>query len=138
MNIGILLRTPFQNLVDHIHNSLAEHGYAEIRPAHGIVFQFIGKQGARLTELAAQARMTKQSMSYLLEYLERADYVVRIADETDKRATIFRLTEKGWEVVAIAEEAIAQFERRCKKNLGAGNYRMLVGLLEKLNQDLGA
>ena len=72
MNIGILLRAPFQQLVDEIHDNLAKAGYPEVRPAQGIVFQFIGKKGARLTELAAKAQMTKQSMSYLVEYLENA------------------------------------------------------------------
>src|SRR5450755_2302934 len=106
MNIGILLRTPFQQLVDEIHDNLAREGYPEVRPAQGIVFQFIGKTGARLTELAAKAQMTKQSMSYLVEYLEKEGHVERADDETDKRAKIFRLTKKGWKVVAIAEKSI--------------------------------
>lgn len=71
MNIGILLRKPFQQLVDEIHETLAIEGYPEIRPAQGIVFQFIGKNGSRLTELAIKAQITKQSMSYLVEYLKR-------------------------------------------------------------------
>jgi DNA-binding MarR family transcriptional regulator len=133
MNIGILLRQPFQQLVEQIHNDLAEAGYPEIRPVQGVVFQFIGKNGARLTELAEKAQMTKQSMSYLVEYLEEAGHVERADDETDKRAKIFRLTKKGWRVVALAEQSIARFEDNCKKNLGAAKYKQLTALLKELN-----
>src|ERR1043165_8047745 len=110
MNLGILLRNPFQKLVESIHEDLAAAGFAEVRPAHGVVFQFIGKNGARLTELAAKSQLTKQSMSYLVEHLEKHGHVERFVDETDSRAWIFRLTKKGWKVVAIAEKSIAGFE----------------------------
>ncbi len=137
MNIGILLRTPFLKLVDEIHETLAQKGYPEIRPAHGVVFQFIGKEGARLTDLANKAQMTKQSMSYLLEYLEKEGHVERGGDESDKRALIFRLTKKGWKVVSIAEQAIQNFESSCKKKLGAIKYKQLLKLLEEMNTITG-
>lgn len=136
MNIGILLRTPFQQLVDEIHENLAREGYPEVRPAQGIVFQFIGKTGARLTELAAKAQMTKQSMSYLVEYLEKEGHVERADDETDKRAKIFRLTKKGWKVVAIAEKSIGNFEANCRKKMGIAKYNQLVRLLKELDDAL--
>ena len=136
MNIGILLRKPFQQLVDEIHEDLAMEGYPEIRPAHGVVFQFIGKEGVRLTELAAKAQMTKQSMSYLVEYLEKEGHVERAPDETDNRAKLFRLTKKGWKVVDIAEKAISNFETKCKKKMGAQRYNQLVSLLKELDTSL--
>ncbi|HMS50975.1 MAG TPA: MarR family winged helix-turn-helix transcriptional regulator [Chitinophagales bacterium] len=137
MNIGILLRKPFQQLVDEIHETLAIEGYPEIRPAQGIVFQFIGKNGSRLTELAIKAQITKQSMSYLVEYLEKEGHIEKTDDETDKRAKIFRLTKKGWDVVAIAEKAIENFETNCKKKLGAVKYKQLINLLNELD-DVGS
>jgi len=133
VNIGILLRTPFQKLVEKIHEDLAAAGYPEIRPAHGVVFQFIGKKGARLTELAKKAQITKQSMSYLLEYLEKEGHVERLEDETDGRAIKFRLTTKGWKAVDVAESAIAAFELNCKTRLGTTKYKQLLDLLSLLN-----
>lgn len=132
------MREPFQQLVEEIHDTLAQAGYPEIRPAHGIVFQFIGKEGARLTELAAKAQMTKQSMSYLVEYLEKEGHLERTDDETDKRAKVFRLTKKGWKVVAIAEKAIHNFETKCKQQMGAAKYKQLLQLLDELGQAVSA
>ena len=116
--------------------TLLVEGYPEVRPAQGIVFQFIGKKGARLTELAAKAQMTKQSMSYLVEYLEKEGHVERADDETDKRAKLFRLTKKGWKVVAIAEKSIENFEAKCKKKMGVAKYNQLVKLLKELDNAL--
>jgi hypothetical protein len=40
-----------------------------IRPANGVVFRHIAATGSRVAELAALARITKQSVSYLVESL---------------------------------------------------------------------
>jgi DNA-binding MarR family transcriptional regulator len=133
MNIGILLRSPFHILVEEIHSKLALHGYPEIRPAHGNVFQFIGKNGARVTDMAEKAQMTKQSMSYLVYYLESYGYVERREDPTDKRALIFGLTEKGKKVEDVAEMAIAEVEQKWEKALGKKDFKKLNSLLKKLN-----
>jgi len=133
MNIGILLRSPFNKLVEEIHEELARRGHPEIRPAHGTVFQFIGKHGARITDMAEKAHMTKQSMSYLVEYLEERGYVERRPDETDRRAMLFSLTKKGWKVVDAAEKAIANVQKDWEKRMGKSAYRQLTELLARLN-----
>ena len=136
MNIGILLRTPFHRLVDELHEELAKHGYPEIRPAHGNVFQFIGKKGARITDMAERAQMTKQSMSYLVYYLEELGYLQRKEDPSDKRALIFALTEKGKKVEDVAETAIASIQKKWEKSIGKKDYVKLFSLLSKLNETL--
>jgi len=65
-------------------------------PAHTAVFQHIEADGSRLTDLAERAQITKQSMGYLVDYLEERDYLERHADPSDRRATIICLTDRGW------------------------------------------
>ncbi len=134
MNIGPLLRNPFLKLVDELHQGLAQVGYADIRPAHGNVFQFIGKEGARLTAMADKAQMTKQSMSYLVEDLEKMGYVERMPDKSDKRAIIFRLTRKGWAASNKAEAIIANIQKEWTAKLGETEMNRLETLLVKLNK----
>lgn len=134
MNIGILLRTPFENLVERIHSDLAKNGFADIRPAHGNVFQFIGRNGARITTMAEKAYMTKQSMSYLVEYLEERDYVERKADPDDKRAVIFCLTTKGWKAVKIAEQSIQDLQNEWRERLGNKKFDAMTSALGDLNE----
>jgi DNA-binding MarR family transcriptional regulator len=132
-NIGILLRDAFQSLVRQIHDALGEAGFADIRPAHGTVFQFIdGEAGSRLVELADRAQLTKQSMQYLVDHLERAGYVERRADPADARAKRIHLTTKGWEAIPVAVATIARVERHWRDTLGERDYRRLRTLLARL------
>ena len=79
-----------------IAEGLAEAGFDDVRPAHTTVFQHIKAEGSRLSELAERAQITKQSMGYLVDYLEEHRYVERRADPSDRRASLIFLTEWGW------------------------------------------
>ena len=78
--LGALLRIPLEALLDHVYEELARAGYADLRPTHGPVFRHISRDGCRITTLAARARITKQSMAELTEYLRQRGYVELLAD----------------------------------------------------------
>jgi DNA-binding MarR family transcriptional regulator len=137
-NIGILLRGPFQEIVQRIAEGLAEAGFDDIRPAHTAVFQHIKAEGSRLTELAERAQMTKQSMGYLVDYLEQRGYVERRADPTDRRASLVFLTERGWAEVREALSIIAGIEREWARELGKRRMEQLRALLTELNGRTGS
>jgi DNA-binding MarR family transcriptional regulator len=132
-NIAELLHGPFQILVDELHEGLAEAGYPDIRPAHGNVFGYISKEGSRLTELAERAQLTKQTMGYLVDYLEERGYVKRKPDPGDKRAKIVRLTDEGRELVVVAREIMGRIEARWTELLGEDLMGQLRELLRELN-----
>ncbi|WP_280499269.1 MarR family transcriptional regulator, partial [Nocardia cyriacigeorgica] len=75
--------------------ALAEAGYADITLAQARIVQRIGPDGTRLTELAEQAQVTKQTAGFLVDQLERAGYVERVPDPTDGRARLVRLSARG-------------------------------------------
>jgi DNA-binding MarR family transcriptional regulator len=135
-NIGILLRRPFQSIVDAVDERLAESGHRAIRPAHGNVFQFIEPEGTRVSVLAERAQMTKQSMAELVAHLERHGYVERIPDPTDRRAKLTRLTDKGRAAVPIALAAIDDTAAKWRRQLGPERFRSLQEILQELNQHL--
>jgi DNA-binding MarR family transcriptional regulator len=132
-NFAELLHGPFQTLVDELHEGLAEAGYPDIRPAHGNVFGHIRKEGSRLTELAERAQLTKQTMGYLVDYLEERGYVERGPDPLDKRAKIVSLTGEGRRVVRTASKIIDRIEARWAELLGEGCMEQLRELLSQLN-----
>src|SRR3982074_2425673 len=95
-NIGILLRIAFHAVVQGVTEGLARAGFDDVRPAHSAVFQPLKAEGSRLSALAEGAQMTNQSMGYLVDYLQERGYVERVPDPSDRRATLIRLTERGW------------------------------------------
>ena len=137
-NVGILLRGPFQEIVRRIAEGLAEAGFDDIRPAHTAVFQHIKAEGSRLSELAERAQITKQSMGYLVDYLEAHGYVERRVDPSDRRASLIFLTERGWAEVREALGIIAGIEQEWAGRLGQRRMEQLRELLTELNAGAAA
>ena len=131
-NIGILLRAPLQEVVKRVSEGLAEAGFDDIRPAHTVVFQHIKADGSRLSELAERAQLTKQSMAYLVDYLEACGYLQRRPDPTDRRAALICLTERGWDEVRCALGIIASIEEEWTRRLGKRRMAQLRALLGEL------
>lgn len=135
-SLGSLLRAPYRKMADRLYADLAAHGYPEIRPAHSAVFRHIAPEGSRLTELAESAELTKQSMAYLVTYLEEQGYVRLFPDPSDGRAKQVRLTKRGEAFVAALLEASARAEAEVAKLLGKSKLKQLRDLLGELGAAL--
>lgn len=131
-NVGILLRVPFQQVVERVSAGLADAGFDDLRPAHTAVFQHIAAGGSRLTDLAERAQITKQSMGYLVDYLEERGYVERRPDPSDRRAVLVSLTDRGWDQVRAALAIIAALEAEWSRSLGEERMELLRELLTEL------
>jgi DNA-binding MarR family transcriptional regulator len=129
--LGALLRTPVEVMLDHHFDKLAEAGFADVRIAHGAVLRHIARDGSRITELAERARVTKQSMAELVEYLRARGYVELVPDPHDGRAKLVRLTARGWKVHATLVAISGVFERKCAEGLGEHKWQQLRSLLEE-------
>ena len=134
-NTGAYLRELYDSLVANLHQQLAQEGYPEISPSHGLVFQYLDEAGSRITTLAARAGMTKQSMSALVYQLEDFGYLKRLPDPGDARAVLFYLTPKGKTLRAKAQHLNFQFEQKWKQKLGADEYNRFREMIEKLVEE---
>ncbi|MCA0155330.1 MarR family transcriptional regulator [Tsukamurella sp. M9C] len=111
-----------------------EAGYTDITLAQARIGQRIGPEGTRLTDLAEQAQVTKQTAGFLVDQLERAGYVERVPDPADGRARLIRLSARGAGVADVANAEVALVEREWEDHLGAAAYRDLRGALLKLRE----
>ena len=68
--------------------------------------------------LAERAQLTKQAMAELMRHLEIHGYVVRVPDPGDRRAKLVRPTDRGREVVAIAQQLVPELDDRLGGLLG--------------------
>lgn len=137
-NLGILLRVPYQEVVRRVTAGMSDAGFEDLRPAHSIVFQHIDAEGSRLTTLADRAQMAKQSMGYLVDYLEQHGYLERRRDPSDRRASLISLTEQGWAVVRASLAVIAALEEEWTRELGEKEATRLRDTLGKLRQIAGS
>ena len=61
LNLGLPLYIPYRAMEARVFEALAEAGFDDFTPAQARVFQRLAPGGSRLTELAEQAQITKQS-----------------------------------------------------------------------------
>ena len=132
-NLGLLLREPVRLGNERIARRFAERGHPDVRPPHGNVFQFLDREGTRVSELADRAQIAKQSMAELVAHLERHGYVERIPDPSDRRAKLVRATARGRQIYAIAAEVVAEIEAEWTRRIGKPRMRELRAILEELN-----
>jgi DNA-binding MarR family transcriptional regulator len=130
--IGALLRIPFQVTVERVYQRLKEAGYTDLRPTHFAVLQQMRPEGLHVTELADLAQMTRQSMGALVGYLETCGYVERIADSSDGRAWLIRMTARGHAAEDVARAALADLEAEWASALGEKRFTALYSTLRDL------
>ncbi|MFD2093708.1 MarR family winged helix-turn-helix transcriptional regulator [Blastococcus deserti] len=131
-DLTTLIEAAYAAVVAEVHRRLDAAGFADIRPAHGKVFDTIGQDGSRITDMAERAQVTKGSMVELVDHLQRGGYLERVPDPADGRAKIVRLTPRGWDAVRVAVGAIADAEQRWTAHVGERNMRALRRALQAL------
>jgi DNA-binding MarR family transcriptional regulator len=134
LNIGLLLYIPYRALEQRVFDALAAAGFDDFTSAQARVFQRIAPGGSRLTDLAEQAQITKQSAGFLVDQLERAGYVERVPDPTDARARLIRITDRGAKAIPLAAAAVADVEAEWTKHLGKQRMHQLRQILTRLRQ----
>ena len=132
LNLGLLLFIPYRAMEARVFAALAASGFDDFTPAQARVFQRIAPDGSRLTDLAEQAQITKQSAGFLVDQLERAGYVERVRDPTDARARLVRVAERGARAIPLAAAIVAEVEAEWATHLGATRMTELREILGDL------
>jgi len=134
LNTGVLLFLPYRAMEARVFAALAERGFDDLTPAQARVFQRIADRGSRVTELAEQAGITKQTAGFLVDQLERAGYVERVPDPDDGRARLVRITERGARSVAASAGIVAEVEAEWTAHLGVRRMDQLRQILADLRE----
>jgi DNA-binding MarR family transcriptional regulator len=107
-------------------------GYTDITLAQARIAARIGPDGTRVSELAAQARVAKQSAAFLVEQLESAGYVERVPDPSDGRARLVRLTERTRGVAEAANGEVERVLDEWAQHVGRDRLRVVHEVLRDL------
>lgn len=138
LHIGQLLVQLTRLFQTDLFDRLVAAGLEGARVPHTHVTAYIRADGSRLTELAAQARMTLPAMSELVDDLQRLGIVERRPDPSDKRAKLICLTDTGWEAMRIARRAIADIEADYAQIVGAERLETAAQTLDQLLRRLAS
>ena len=108
-------------MAQHIDVPLALSNLAardKVSAAHIHLTRHLPLAGARLSELAAMAGMSKQAMGDLVTQCEAWGLVQRVPDDTDARAKRIVFTDTGLDWLRAFEQAVAQTEEEFRQEVG--------------------
>lgn len=108
---------------------------AQIGAAHVHITRHLPLGGARLTELAQRARMTKQAMAGLVDQCEAWGLVERQPDPLDRRARRVAFTPLGQDWLATFGRAVARAEAEFRSQVGNDVATVVLLGLEAYAQD---
>src|SRR6516225_12114517 len=121
-----LLRTAYNAISAAIYRHVEQAAGPGLRPAHGNALEMLAlHDGLRLTDIAAQAGMTTQSMGELVDDLVSKGYLRRQEDPADRRAKRIYLTGKGRQAADAGHAATRTAEQQLQAALGPLQYRQL-------------
>ena len=124
-NVGVLMFVAARSLEERAYDALVAAGAADVTPTQARLMAQIDPDGTRVVTLVARARITKQSVAFLVDQLERAGYVVRVADPHDGRAKLVRLTQRARAVGDAADAEVARALGEWEEHLGPTRMRQL-------------
>ena len=133
MDVATLMFIAYRAMDDRVIRAMREAGY-KVTVAQARLAQRIAEDGSRLTALAEQVQVTKQTASLLVAALEREGLVERIPDPEDGRAQLIRFTRKGQAASARAREVVKGVEQEWNDYLGPELARCLREALTKLRE----
>ena len=113
-------------------------GYDFIRQAHNDVFATLPLEGARASDMAARAGITRQSMGEIIRELVDLGLLEMRPDPVDGRAKIVTFTDAGLEFSRGGLERIVELEQRFADELGAEDYETARRVLEGIGRILDA
>lgn len=115
-----------------ITQKLQERGYQRFKLGDMVLLVNIDPHGTINNDLARKARISKQAMSKVVKNLEAANYIGTRKHESDNRASIIFLTEKGKEFMINVYEAVDEVHAHFSGIIGEETFLQLKGILKKL------
>ena len=128
-HVGHWLRLALERFDERVRILMAQHpgaplalanlaGRNQIGAAHIHITRHLAREGARLTELARSAGMTKQAMGTLVDQCAAWGLVERSPDPHDARARRVCFTPTGLAWLQAFRDAVAQAEAEFREEVG--------------------
>lgn len=133
MDLATLMFIAYRAMDDRVIRAMRDDG-VNVTVAQARIAQRIAPDGSRLTDLAEQAQVTKQTASVLVAALQHEGLVERVPDPADGRARLIRFTQKGRSASKRAREVVLGVEQEWNDHLGPELAAPLREALTKLRE----
>lgn len=128
----IVFATPLATHLDLLlQQQNASKGHTPLKRSYWQVLEKITQNGVRINDLAEWNGISKQAISQLANEIEKAGYIARVDDPTDKRAKNLVPTTQGEQLILDTLESTAHVENQVRKSIGDAATRELKQAFEQ-------
>lgn len=103
---------------------------------HPILVHLSKNDGLTQQDLVSKTHLTAPSISVTLQKMEADGLIIRETDLNDKRKTIIRLTEKGFQLDEYHRDVFRGQDEECMKNISENEREIIRRGLEKIRENL--
>lgn len=135
--MGALTRLAWLAFRERIFAAVREAGYADLQPAHVLLFRYPTIADVRPSELAEQMGISKQSLNDLLRHLEAHAYIELRPDPSDGRARLITLTDRGSELMEFVRTAAREISEDWARVVGRKRFEAFQRTLRQLVEATG-
>lgn len=129
-HIGWLLVRAGQLWRDRFVAAMQEAGYPDFTLSRANLLGSVDRfHGTRMVDIAARQGMTKQAVGQIVDDLEAAGYLARVADADDRRAKRIVYTERGLAFLKTADRVKGEIETELAAKVGKDKVGKLSTLL---------
>jgi DNA-binding MarR family transcriptional regulator len=136
--VPMIDRKPMIAIVDRLLRLLSKdmlreahaRGHTQLRAAHDPVFATLPQQGARASDMANRAGITKQSMGEAIRDMVGLGLLEMQEDPSDRRAKLVKYTDAGLEVAQGGKRYMYELEQQWIEKFGKDNYETAREILE--------
>ena len=107
-------------------------GHPEVKYAHNAVFSTLNESGARATNMATRAGITRQSMGEIIREMVALGILEMRTDPEDRRAKLVTYTKAGRDQARAGYRHIIALEKRFAEEFGEEEYEIARSVLERL------
>ncbi|MGV9710468.1 MarR family winged helix-turn-helix transcriptional regulator [Gordonia sp. NPDC003424] len=122
---GVLMFIAHRATEQRVMARMADAGAGDITLAQARLLQRLAPEPMRLTDLAEQAGVTKQTAGGLVDQLEAMGYLRRVPDPSDGRARLVTLSDRAIALCATAAREVELVEAEWREYLGDKQFDAL-------------
>jgi DNA-binding MarR family transcriptional regulator len=126
-----------RRLIDLLDSDLDGHGLS--MPDYEILVQLseAPERKMRMSDLAANALLSRSRLSHRMKVMEKAGWVKREACRDDKRGYFAVMTTKGWKaIVAAAPDHVESVRFRFMDHLSKSDQEVLAEIFQRVEESL--
>ncbi|RFS21377.1 MarR family transcriptional regulator [Chitinophaga silvatica] len=115
---------------------IRERGYTDFKLGDMVLLVNIDSHGTINNDLARKARISKQAMSKVVKNLEASNYISTRKHDTDNRASLIFLTDKGKEFMITVYDVVDEVTEYYANITGKEEMQRLKTILKSITTGL--